>query len=98
MFNFCFYVIIKEIYEDALFSLGLFLGTGTTYALDHELTREQGITILVRTLGKDEEALSGNYSHPFTDVSEWADGYVGYCYTNNITNGTSPKNSAVQAL
>ena len=74
---------------DALYRLGLFLGTGSTYALDQELTRAQGITLLVRMLGKEKQAQSGTHSHPFGDVDAWADPYVGYAYENKLTDGTS---------
>ena len=74
---------------DALYQLGLFLGTGTTYALDDNLTREQGIILLVRMLGAEQTAKDGTWQTPFTDVSDWAAPYVGYAYTNKITNGTS---------
>lgn len=73
---------------DALFHLGLFLGTGTTYALDENLTREQGIILLVRMLGAEKTAMDSNAKHPFTDVSDWASPYVGYAYREGITNGT----------
>jgi hypothetical protein len=40
-------------------------------------------------LGKEDEALNGDWTHPFTDVASWADKYVGYAYENGITNGVS---------
>lgn len=74
---------------DALYQLGLFLGTGTTYALDENLTREQGITLLIRMLGREQEALNGSWKHPFVDVSAWAAPYVGCAYESKITDGTA---------
>jgi len=80
---------------DALYELGLFNGTGTDengnpiYDLDRQPTRHEAITMLVRLLGKESEALSGTWDIPFTDVAEWAKPYVGYAYTNGLTNGTS---------
>ena len=74
---------------DALNHLGLFLGTGTGYELDAELTRAQGITLLVRMLGKEAEAVSLPYTAPFTDVDEWAKPYVNYAWLHSITNGVS---------
>lgn len=73
----------------ALNHLGLFLGTGNGYALNNELTRDQGITMLVRMLGKEQEAKDGTFSHPFTDMTEWATAYVSYAYANNLTKGVS---------
>lgn len=74
---------------DALNHLGLFLGTGKGYELDNGLTRAQGITLLVRMIGKEEEANNGVYHNPLTDVPAWATGYIGYAYQNAITNGIS---------
>lgn len=43
--------------------------------------------MLVRLLGKEAEAKAGEYEHPFTDVPEWADQYVGFLYENGLTKG-----------
>ena len=74
---------------DALNSIGLFLGTDQGYELDKQLMRSDGITMLVRLIGKETEAKSGKYDHPFTDVLDWAKGYVGYAYENGITKGVN---------
>ncbi len=74
---------------NALNHLKLFLGTGTSYELDEKLTRTQGIVLLVRLLGEEKEAMNGTYKTPFTDVPQWAEPYIGYAYTNKITNGIS---------
>lgn len=80
---------------DALYELGLFKGTGTNadgtpiYDLDKTPTRNQAIIMLVRLLGKEEEALAGTWSIPFTDVTDNMKPYIGYAYTNGLTNGTS---------
>ena len=80
---------------DTLYDLGLFNGTGIDkngkpiYDLDSIPTRNQAVTMLVRLLGKSDEAVSGNWSIPFTDVAEWAKPYVGYAYANGLTAGTS---------
>lgn len=86
------YSINQQNTADALNELGLFLGMGGTkgYALDENLTRAQGITMLVRLIGKEAECLAGTYETPFVDVPAWAAGYVGYAYTNGITNGMGP--------
>ena len=73
---------------DALNGLGLFLGTGNGYELENGLTRAQGVTLLVRMIGKEEAAVRGVYDNSFTDVPDWAAGYIGYAYENGITNGT----------
>lgn len=80
---------------DELYALGLFNGTGTDangkpiYDLDRAPTRHEAVTMLVRLLGKGEEALAGTWKTPFTDVAEWAKPYVGYAYANGLTSGTS---------
>lgn len=79
----------------ALYELGLFSGTGTNpdgtpnFDLDRVPTRAEGITMLVKLLGKEQEAMSKDWDTPFTDVPAWAEHYVGYAYTNHLTSGTS---------
>lgn len=78
-----------------LHELGLFQGAGTNadgspnYDLDRTPTRMEGVTMLVRLLGKDVEAQSGVWSTPFTDVAAWAKPYVGYAYEHGLTKGVS---------
>ena len=80
---------------DELHKFGLFSGTGIDsngnpiYDLDKEPTREQAITMLVCLLGKASEAKSGKYKAPFSDVSAWAQPYVGYAYSKGLTAGMS---------
>lgn len=80
---------------NTLHALGLFNGTGTdangnpVYDLDRAPTQEEAITMLVRLLGREEEAKSDDWRMPFTDVSNWAKPYVGYAYAYNLTSGTS---------
>ncbi len=74
---------------DALNELELFLGTDKGYELDNQLQRSDGIALLVRLLGKEAEAKSGKYSHPFNDVAAWLDPYVAYAYSSGITTGVS---------
>ena len=69
---------------EALYELGLFKGTGTNpdgtpiFDLDKTPTRNQAIIMLVRLLGKEEEALAGTWEIPFTDVSDAMRPYIGY--------------------
>ena len=80
---------------NALYELGLFQGTGETangkpiYSLDAAPTRAQAVTMLVRLLGREAEARAGSWTTPFTDLADWAKPYVGYAYTNGLTNGLS---------
>lgn len=80
---------------DSLHSLGLFNGTGVDasgqpiYNLDRTPTRAEAVAMLVRLLGKDDEAKNGSWNMPFTDVATWAKPYVGYAYANKLTSGKS---------
>ncbi len=80
---------------DTLYALGLFKGTGIDaagrpkYELSRVPSRYEAVTMLVRILGKEDEALSGTWETPFTDVAEWAKPYVGYAYKNDLTSGTT---------
>lgn len=74
----------------ALKQLGLFKGVSDTdFALDRAPTRTESLIMLIRAMGKESEALSGTWSHPFTDVDSWADKYVGYGYEKGLTKGVS---------
>lgn len=78
-----------------LHELGLFKGTGTDAAgkpvfdLNRAPTRAEAVTMLVRLLGKEDEALAGDWNTPFIDVADWAKPYVGYAYANGLTAGVS---------
>ena len=80
---------------ETLYELGLFKGTGTDAAgkpvfdLGRAPTRAEAVTMLVRLLGKEEDARSGSWEIPFTDVANWAKPYVGYAYANGLTTGVS---------
>lgn len=82
---------LPEHYEYAvrLNMLGLFRGTDTGFELERQPTRLEGAVMFVRMLGAEEEALEQRYPHPFTDVPQWGDPYVGYLYSNELTNGIS---------
>ncbi len=86
----CFAVSVSDINTaDALNELGLFLGTGNGYELENCLTRAQGVTLLVRMLGMEEVAENNVYNNSFTDIPDWAAGYIGCAFENRLTNGTS---------
>ncbi|MDD2283036.1 MAG: hypothetical protein PHS56_05935 [Eubacteriales bacterium] len=76
----------------ALDKLGLYKGvsaTETNYDSGRAPTRVEALVMLIRILGKDQEALTGSGSHPFSDVPAWADKYVGYAYEKGLTKGVS---------
>lgn len=79
-----------------LYSMGLFQGMGENtdgtpvFALDESLTRAQGITLLLRLLGKQSAAEEGAWTTPFQDIKgHWAERAVGYAYTMGYTDGVS---------
>ncbi len=72
-----------------LYDLGLLRGTDKGFELGRAPTRAEALTMLIRVLGKEDEALAGQWEHPFTDVAAWAQPYVGYAYENGLTKGTS---------
>ena len=82
-------------FANALKTLGLLRGAGTNadgttdFALGRQATRAEALTMLIRLLGKETEALEGTWQHPFTDVDAWAEPYVGYAYSTGLTKGIS---------
>ena len=81
-------------YEESLAadlkSLGLFRGVSeTNFDLKRAPTRMEALVMLIRILGREQAALDGTWTHPFTDVPAWADAYVGYAYENGLTKGMS---------
>ncbi|MEG0780268.1 MAG: hypothetical protein RR426_06650 [Oscillospiraceae bacterium] len=94
-----------ETQADALYDMGLFRGVGQRadgrpdYALNRAPTRLETLILLIRLLGREQDALQGKWTHPFTDVSAKDDRYVGFAYENGLTRGLSattfaPKNKA----
>ena len=63
-----------------LYYLDLITGTGTTatgsvtFDLHRDLTRLEGAVMAVRLMGMEAAANTGAYSHPYTDVPDWASG------------------------
>jgi hypothetical protein len=76
-------------YAEGLHELGLFQGTSTGYALDRKSTRIEGLVMLVRLMGEEENAKAYQGIHPFRDVPKWADRYVAYAYGKGYTRGSS---------
>lgn len=74
---------------EMLKTLGLFKGTSNGFELDRGLKRVEAAVMLVRLLSAEEQALNGEWTHPFTDVPDWADKYVGWLYESGLTKGMS---------
>lgn len=77
-----------------LYGLGLFQGTAagrfdeTSMALDRSASRAEALAMFLRLLGRESSVQSGGWSHPFTDVPDWAASYVGHAYTSGLAKGT----------
>jgi hypothetical protein len=68
--------------------LGLFEGVSErNFDLTRAPTRTEALVMLIRLLGRDAEARDSAYDAPFTDVDDWAKGYVGYGYKIGLTEG-----------
>ena len=78
-----------EAQAQMLYDLGLFKGTDKGFALEKSMTRAEASVMLTRLLGAEKTALAGKWKHPFTDVPQWADKYVGWLYQNGLTKGVS---------
>ena len=83
--------IINTDKADALKEIGLFSGTDKGYELDRAPTRVEGAIMLLRLMGKEQEATNSNYECPFSDVPKWAARQIGYMYEKGLTNGVSEK-------
>lgn len=78
-----------------LYELNLFKGRGTgadgepDFDLDSPATREEAVVMLLRLENRwQAEQVSGE-GCPFTDVSDWALGYLEYAYRENLVKGRS---------
>ncbi len=73
-------------------SFGLFRGVGDdpngvpNFDLARQATRAEGLVMLLRMLGKEDEVLEENRANPFSDPC-WADAYIGYAYEHGLTLG-----------
>lgn len=74
---------------EKLKEIGVFKGTENGFELDREPTRVEGLIMFIRLIGKEDEALEQDWSHPFTDVPSWADRYVGWAFQHGYINGIS---------
>lgn len=73
---------------DKLLALHLFQGAAAGYQLDKSPTRMQGLVMLIRLLGLEDEALACTEASPFSDLT-WGQSYAAYAYANGLTKGTT---------
>lgn len=64
-------------------------GSNGDLMLEKTTTRAEAAVMIVRLMGAESEAKSMSYSHPFTDVPNWAQSYVGYLYHQHLVSGIS---------
>ena len=77
-------------YAERLAKINVFRGTGGSFDLEREPTRLEGLVMLIRLLGAEEEASRITvFTFPFEDVPNWGKGYVQYAYENGLTKGVS---------
>ncbi|MBC8536125.1 trypsin-like peptidase domain-containing protein [Feifania hominis] len=77
-----------ESYAQCLSELGVFKGTGNGFELERAPTRAEGLVMLIRLLGAEQQATAlADAEIPFTDVPAWVHGYVAYAYQNGLANG-----------
>lgn len=75
---------------EALKSLQLFQGISDgDFALNRAPNRLEALVMFIRMIGAEDMVKSGEWSHTFTDVPDWARAYVGYAYVVGYTNGVS---------
>lgn len=78
-----------------LYYLDLITGTGTTatgsvtFDLHRDLSRLEGAVMAVRLMGMESAAQNGTYTHSYTDVPEWASGYIGVLSQYGLTEATA---------
>jgi len=83
-------VAAEELMAQELRELGLFKGVSdTNFDLYRPPSRIEAVVMLIRLLGKENDAVNDIWRHPFSDVPAWADNYVGYAYSKGLTNGQS---------
>lgn len=78
----------RQSYAEALNLLGMFSGTENGFELERTPTRSDALVMLIRLLGKEKEALTAIYPHPFSDTG-WDEPYVSYGHHNALINGVS---------
>ncbi|MDD3271021.1 MAG: S-layer homology domain-containing protein [Syntrophomonadaceae bacterium] len=85
------YGINNDPYDQAemLKQLGLFGGTEKGVELERNMTRAEAAVMLVRFMGTEGQVRAGIWHHPFKDVPQWANKYIGWLYQNGLTSGMS---------
>ena len=72
-----------------LWEQGLLLGSNGSFDLDKPIKRVEGVVMVLRLLGKENEAKQSTAANGFTDVPNWAKAQVAYAAQSGITAGYS---------
>ena len=73
---------------EALSALGLMQGTGNGFELERGATRAEALAMLLRLLGKEQDAKREPGACPFDDGG-WAAPLITYAYKNALVKGVS---------
>jgi hypothetical protein len=90
---------VAPVLAQELFKLDLFVGTGTTpngtpaFELERSLTRLEGLALVIRLIGLEDEANAYDGPNPFKDVSSWGEKMAAYAYNAGITVGVNDEHS-----
>ncbi|MFA5536513.1 MAG: serpin family protein [Bacillota bacterium] len=77
---------------NALYDLGLFKGTGRSFALEKPVTRAEALTMILRLVGQEKAVFSVEVDNPFQDVvkEHWAFNHINYGLQKGYVAGTGP--------
>ncbi|HHW30110.1 MAG TPA: hypothetical protein GXX20_00300 [Clostridiaceae bacterium] len=64
-------------YAEGLNVLGIVRGTGNGFELHGVPTRSEILVMIIRLLGKEQQALENSYPHTFEDT-KWEEPYVSF--------------------
>ncbi len=78
----------EEVCAEVLCDLGLLRGSEKGFELERTPTRAETLVMLLRLIGLESEALSGEWESPFADCG-WAEDYIGLAYDRKLANGFS---------
>lgn len=87
--------ISPEYAADRLYYYGLINGTDNGLELDREINRLESAVSMVRLFGilaNRGYSMEDVPEHPFSDVPDWANGYVRLAYLDDIVNGVDKNN------
>ena len=79
---------------DALFDMGLFVGSGVEsngapiFELNRPLNRLEALTLAIRLMGLESKANEFAGSNPFSDTPYWGKKIAAFAYSEGITAGT----------